>query len=82
MATAPAVNAPMPSAPTSLIKEADAEARAKARDPDAWLARIRKLRDEGHEADAIRELREFRRVVLDAQARLPADLREWAATIR
>ncbi|MCC7326441.1 MAG: anti-sigma factor [Burkholderiales bacterium] len=54
------------------------ELRAKARDPDAWIARIRKLRDEGDTAQALREVRDFRSVVPDAERRLPGDLREWA----
>jgi hypothetical protein len=53
------------------------EARERARDPDAWIARIRKLRDEGHADDALRELREFRSLVPDAERRLPPDLRDW-----
>lgn len=52
-------------------------ASEKARDPDAWIARIRKLRDEGQTAEALRELREFRANVPDAEKRLPADLRDW-----
>jgi hypothetical protein len=54
------------------------ELRAKARDPDAWIMRIRKLRDEGNTAEALRELREFRDLVPDAEQRLPADLMTWA----
>jgi resuscitation-promoting factor RpfA len=61
---------------------ANQDAQTKARDPDAWIARIRKLRDEGNTADALRELREFRDTVPDAERRLPADLREWAAAVR
>lgn len=61
---------------------ANQDAQTKARDPDAWIARIRKLRDEGSTADALRELREFRDAVPDAERRLPADLREWAAAVR
>jgi hypothetical protein len=45
--------------------------------PEAWIARIRWLRAEGHDSEALRELREFRRVVADAERRLPGDLREW-----
>jgi hypothetical protein len=52
-----------------------AELQARARDPDAWIARIRKLRDDGRLAEAIAELRDFRRYVPDAEARLPADMR-------
>jgi hypothetical protein len=46
-----------------------------ARDPDAWIVRIRKLRDEGNTAQALRELREFRALVPDAEKRLPPDLK-------
>ncbi len=55
-----------------------ADAKAKARDPDAWLARIRKLRDDGNTAEAVREMREFRENVPDADRRIPTDLRELA----
>ncbi len=58
------------------------DARTKARDPDAWIARIRKLRDEGRTAEAIRELRDFREFVPDAERRIPPDLRELAAAVR
>jgi hypothetical protein len=58
-------------------KSPDEEMRALARDPDAWIARIRKLRDEGNAAQALRELKEFRALVPDAERRLPADLRDW-----
>jgi Meckel syndrome type 1 protein len=53
-----------------------AELQARARDPDAWITRIRKLRDDGRVADAMAELRDFWRYVPDADARLPADLRQ------
>ena len=65
-----------------LAGDADQEARAKARDPDAWLLRIRKLHDAGDLEAAARELREFRRMVPDAEARFPRDLRAWAETVR
>jgi hypothetical protein len=58
------------------------ELRAQARDPDAWIARIRKLRDEGNTAEALRELREFRNLVPDADQRLPSDLLAWANTVK
>ena len=58
------------------------DARTKARDPDAWIAQIRKLRDEGRTAEAIRELRDFREFVPDAERRIPPDLRELAAAVR
>ena len=53
----------------------DPEMSALARDPDAWITRIRKLRDEGNTAQALRELKEFRALVPDAERRLPPDLR-------
>jgi hypothetical protein len=51
--------------------------KERARDPDAWIARIRKLRDDGNVSEALRELREFRALVADAEKRLPPDLRDW-----
>ncbi|MBA3507210.1 MAG: hypothetical protein H0T80_15715 [Betaproteobacteria bacterium] len=57
------------------------EARARASDPDAWIARIRRLRDEGQMVAAVRELAAFRAMVADAERRVPSDLREWAATV-
>jgi hypothetical protein len=74
-AAAPA--APAMPARTSLAPNA---ASAKALQPDAWIARIRKLRAEGNDTDALRELREFRRLVADAEQRLPDDLRAWLDT--
>ncbi|MFO1315650.1 MAG: hypothetical protein U1F58_08585 [Burkholderiales bacterium] len=72
-----------PAAPALAKRAAPSEeARMKARDPDAWIAQIRKLRDEGRTADAIRELRDFRELVPDADRRIPADLRDLAAAIR
>ena len=70
-----------PAAPPPMVAKTLAstdELRAKARDPDAWIVRIRKLRDEGHTAEALRELREFRELVPEAERRLPADLLTWA----
>ena len=72
-------------APQPLAKQAPmnaAEAKQKARDPDAWIARIRKLRDDGNTAEAIRELREFREYVPDAERRIPPDLRDLANAVR
>jgi hypothetical protein len=72
-------------APQPLAKQAPmnaAEAKQKARDPDAWIARIRKLRDDGNTAEAIRELREFREYVPNADRRIPPDLRDLANAVR
>ncbi len=73
-----AQNAPA-AASSELARSAanSAEWQARARDPDAWVARIRQLRNDGRVADAVVELREFRRLVPDAETRLPADLRQW-----
>jgi len=54
-----------------------AELQKRARDPDAWIAEIRALRNSGRVAEATAQMREFRRYVPDAETRLPADLREW-----
>ena len=84
-APAPAAPAPFPSRMRSQSETAagtvaqskpvDDEMRTLARDPDAWIVRIRKLRDEGNTAQALRELKEFRALVPDAERRLPADLK-------
>lgn len=58
-----------------LGKSVQNEMQELARDPDAWIVRIRKLRDEGNTAQALRELREFRALVPDAEKRLPPDLK-------
>ena len=77
--------APGAAPPPPLAKQASAslaDAKQKARDPDAWIARIRKLRDDGNTAEAIRELREFREHVPDADRRIPPDLRDLANAAR
>jgi len=74
---APATVAEAKQAPATI-----AEAKQKARDPDAWIARIRKLRDDGNTAEAIRELRDFREYVPDADRRIPPDLRDLASAVR
>ena len=49
--------------------------------PDDFVARIRSLFAEANMAEAQRELLAFRAAYPDADARLPADLRPWAATV-
>ena len=71
--SAPAAASPRP-APSELSA---AELRQRARDPEAWIAEIRALRNSGRIAEATAQMREFRRYVPDAETRLPADLREW-----
>jgi hypothetical protein len=46
------------------------------------IARIRALRNRGDVHEATRALPDFRAAFSDADARLPADLREWANTLR
>ncbi len=70
-------NAPAASPELARSNLSPAEWQTLARDPDAWIARLRKLRAEGRVAEAVAELREFRRYVPDAETRLPADLRQW-----
>lgn len=63
-------------APASLAK-LSISTQAKARDPVAWIARIRKLREDGRIEEAQMELREFRAAFGDAEHRLPPELRTW-----
>ena len=71
-------SAPAAASPALARREASpAELQKRARDPDAWIASIRALRVSGHVAEAMAQMREFRRHVPDAETRLPADLREW-----
>ena len=75
---ASAPNAPATASPDQASSSANpVELQTRARDPDAWIARIRKLRADGRVAEAASEMREFRRYVPNAEARLPQDLREW-----
>jgi len=63
-------------------KATRAEAASAAIDVDAWIARIRKLHDDGKLADAAKELAALRAAVTDADQRLPPELRAWAATVK
>ncbi len=49
---------------------------------DEFVARIRRLRSEGKMEEAAQELAAFRAAFADADARLPSDLREWAASVK
>jgi hypothetical protein len=51
---------------------------ARPHTADEWIARIRALRSRGDVQGATRALADFRAAFSDADARLPADLREWA----
>jgi len=75
---ATASSAPATASPRPIPSELrSAELQQRARDPDAWIAEIRALRNSGRVAEATAQMREFRRYVPDAETRLPADLREW-----
>ena len=58
-----------------------ARAKVAARTPTDYIAHIRELRLQSREREAIDELRAFRNAYPDADARLPDDLRAWAAPI-
>ena len=66
----------------AVAKQSAAAADASATAPEQRIARIRALLNEGKVEDAARELVAFRAAYPDADARLPADLHAWAATIR
>ena len=56
------------------------EARAKDRTPlpvPEWIALIQRLRAEGKEAEAAREIAAFRAAHADHEKLLPPDLRDW-----
>jgi hypothetical protein len=72
-------------------KATDAEAPATAspaarldtgHDPTAWIERIRTLLSESRRDEAAQELARFRAAFADADARLPDDLRAFAAQSR
>jgi len=78
-ATPPAALAAAPAMSKRALRD-DAPTSAP-RTPDEWIARIRKLMGDGDLAEANRALTGFRAAYRDADARLPADLRPWAATV-
>jgi hypothetical protein len=92
-ATAPAMVPPSsaPAASTAHSGAADvvaaratrsnAEKQGRAVSPDVFIAEIRRLLAAGDRDGAARELRRFRRTHVDADARLPVELREFAATV-
>jgi Meckel syndrome type 1 protein len=69
------------SAPLVAKKVMRDEAKAE-HDADVWMARIQKLLKDGNPQEAARELNAFRTAYADADQRLPADLRDWAATVK
>ena len=64
-----------------LAKRATRDEAQRQRSPDDFVARIRKLFAEANMAEAQRELVAFRAAYADADTRLPADLRPWAASV-
>jgi hypothetical protein len=74
---------PAPLAKMDARRAADAspeEARVKDREPlpvPEWIALIRRLRDEGKSADAVKELAAFRVAHANHEKLLPPDLRDW-----
>ena len=73
--------APRAAAP-AIAKQSAASADAQVASPEQWIARIRALLADGKSEDAARELIAFRAAYPDADARLPAELRAWAATVK
>jgi hypothetical protein len=69
-----------PSAPAAMAKSALAD--AQERSVAEWIERIRALVTEGKQAEAAQELTAFRGAYADADARLPAELQAWAATVK
>jgi hypothetical protein len=76
-ATGAVDRAAAPALAKSAIKD-----ESQARRADEFVARIRRLRSEGKMEEAAQELAAFRTAFADADARLPSDLREWAASVK
>ena len=66
----------------ALAKQSVAAADAQATSPEQWIARIRALLADGKTQYAEQELIAFRAAYPDADARLPAELRAWAAAVK
>ena len=73
--------APRARAP-AVAKQSAASADPQVASPEQWIARIRALLADGKSEDAARELIAFRAAYPDADARLPAELHVWAATVK
>jgi hypothetical protein len=68
--------------PESRAKMRAAEPQAMAvTAPDVFVAEIRRHLAAGDRESAVRELQRFRRAHVDADARLPDDLRAFAASV-
>ena len=81
-ALAPAAPSSRESAAAGASVKADAPSDVGTPHSAEWIARIRALRDEGRIEEAAQELARFRAAFTDADARLPADLRPWADSLR
>ena len=84
-ALAPAPRNDVAGSPASAAAAGAPAARAKvasARAPEEFIRDLRRLRNEGHDAEAVRTLTAFRAAYADADARLPEDLRPWARGVR
>lgn len=77
--TAPERPSAAPAQAPAPAARADREIASSA---EVWIARIRAFRERGESEEAMRELARFRDAYPDADARLPADLREWAKAVR
>jgi hypothetical protein len=70
---------PPPPSPAPMMREQPAPSTgAVARTPDDFIREIDRLRAAGRDADAALALSAFRAAYDDADARLPASLRDWA----
>jgi hypothetical protein len=67
-------------APAAIAKSALAD--ASARSAAEWVERIHAFVGEGKLVEAAQELTAFRAAYVDADARLPAELQAWAATVK
>ena len=65
-----------------LRKERTAKTAGVPMTPEAWVAKIVALVNDGKRDEAERELVDFRSAFPDADDRLPASLKDWARTIR
>jgi Meckel syndrome type 1 protein len=79
-----ALGGPRAAAPAAVAPpREEAAARVDAgQDPTVWIERIRTLLRESRRAEAAQELERFRAAFADADARLPDDLRAFAAQAR
>lgn len=70
-----------PAPPPTARAAAAAEASGSTLNPQEWAYRIESLHAAGDATGAADALQEFRRAYPDADARLPPELRSWAAAV-